>query len=215
MLTLGISTSAGQFALVLGESGRVIYDSCSSEPAGGELDDLLLKGLNACGKDIAQIAHVIVDTGPGGTSRVRTGVAFANSLAYGLHVPVCPVSSMELSGLDAFARYGVPVVSTVKSIRGNAYVGYCDGRSGSDVQIEYGRLDEIVPRMVARIDRFVTVGAHRETIARLPALADTKTVIDSGMMYGNARLLIEKSDLFTGRGLLFPEFALPVTEQTI
>ncbi|MDR1601007.1 MAG: hypothetical protein LBS42_01080 [Tannerella sp.] len=214
MLILGISTSAGQFALVLGENSRVIYDSCHSEPAGGELDDLLLKGLSACGKDIGEITHVIVDTGPGGTSRVRTGVAFANSLAYGLHIPVCPVSSMELSGMDACSRYDMPVVSSVKSIRGNAYVGFYGGQPEDGVKITYGRIEDTVPPMVADLDAFVAVGAHRATIAQLPALK-TKTVVDSGMQFGNARILIEKSDLFTGRGLLFPEFALPVTEQTI
>jgi hypothetical protein len=121
---------------------------------------------------------------------------------------------MELSGMDACSRYDMPVVSSVKSIRGNAYVGFYDGERGNDVRIEYGRIDEIVPRMAAGIDRFVTVGAHREMIAQLPSLK-AKTVVDSGMQFGNARILIEKSDLFIGRGLLFPEFALPVTEQTI
>ncbi|MDR0757722.1 MAG: hypothetical protein LBF85_07745 [Tannerella sp.] len=214
MLTLAISTSAGQFALILGEDSRIIFDSCDGEPAGGELDGLLSKGLHDCGKDIGEIAHIIVDTGPGGTSRVRTGVAFANSLSYSLHVPVCPVSSMELSGLDAGCRHHMPVVSSVKSIKGNAYVGFYDGQTENGMKIEYGRIEDLVPRMVAGVREFVTVGAHREMIARLPALKE-KTVVDSGMQFGSARVLIENSRLFTGRGLLFPEIALPVTEQTI
>ncbi|MDR2120009.1 MAG: hypothetical protein LBP64_03945 [Tannerella sp.] len=213
MLILGISTSAGQFALILGENGRAVFNSADSEPD-GELYALLRKGLDVCGKNIDAVSHIIVDTGPGGTSRVRTGVAFADSLSYALRVPVCPVSSMELSGIDAFARYAVPVINSVKSIKGNAYVGFYDGRCENGVKTEYGRIEEIVPRLTKDVDKFTVVGAHRSLIAQLPELKG-KTVVDSGMPFGNARILIEKSALFLGRGLLFPEFAVPVTEQTV
>jgi tRNA A37 threonylcarbamoyladenosine modification protein TsaB len=213
MLILGISTSAGQFALILGENNRAIFNS-ADYGTDNELDTLLLKGLAVCKKNIDAISHIIIDTGPGGTSRVRTGIAFANSLAYGLHVPVCPVSSTELAGIDACGRYNLPAVNTVKSIKGNAYVGFYDGTRENEMKTEYGRIEEIVPRLTADVDEFVVVGAHRDTIARLPELKE-KTVVDSGMQFGNACVLIEKSDLFIGRGLLFPEFAVPVTEQTI
>ncbi|MDR1631636.1 MAG: hypothetical protein LBR97_01930 [Dysgonamonadaceae bacterium] len=214
MLISGISTSSGQFALLLGENNQVVYDSSELEKDNNkELYYLLQNALTACNKKINDINHIIVDTGPGGTSRVRTGIAFANSLAYSLNIPVSPVSTMELAGIDAYSRYGFPVVNSVKSIKGNAYIGLYRGKN-EDVKIKYGRLEEIVPQLVADIDRFVVVGAHRELIMKLPALAG-KTVIDSCMQYGNARIFIEKSKLFTGRGLLFPQFVTPVTEQTI
>ncbi|MDR2691061.1 MAG: hypothetical protein LBB73_01995 [Dysgonamonadaceae bacterium] len=214
MLISGISTSSGQFALLLGENNRIIYDSSEHEAGDNrELYCLLQNAFSACNRKINDLGGIIVDTGPGGTSRVRTGIAFANSLAYSLNIPVCPVSTMELAGIDAYCRYGLPVVNSVKSIKGNAYIGLYRGGNG-DVQMEYGRVEEIVPPLVADIDRLVVAGAHRELIMELPALAG-KTVIDSRMQYGNARIFIEKSGLFTGRGLVFPQFATPVTEQTI
>lgn len=214
MLIVGISTSSGQFALLLGENNRVIYDSSEFEKDyNKELYYLLQDALTACNKKANDISHITVDTGPGGTSRVRTGIAFANSLAYSLNIPVSPVSTMELAGIDAYSRYGFPVVNSVKSIKGNAYIGLYRG-NGEEVKIEYGQVEEIVPQLVAGIDRFVAVGAHREIIAKLPAMAG-KTVIDSRMQYGNARIFIEKSELFTGRGLIFPQFVMPITEQTL
>jgi tRNA A37 threonylcarbamoyladenosine modification protein TsaB len=214
MLISGISTSSGQFALLLGENNQVIYDSSELEKDDNkELYCLLQNALASCNRKPNDISRIIVDTGPGGTSRVRTGIAFSNSLAYSLNIPVSPVSTMELAGIDAYGQYGFPVVNSVKSIKGNAYIGLYRGTNEA-VKIEYGRVEEIVPQLVAGIDRLTVVGAHREIIAKLPALAG-KTVIDSRMQYGNARILIEKSDLFTGRGLVFPQFVIPVTEQTI
>lgn len=214
MLISGISTSSGQFALLLGENNRVIYDSSKNEKDDSkELCYLLQNALSACNKKINDISRIIVDTGPGGTSRVRTGIAFANSLAYSLNIPVCPVSTMELAGIDAYCQYGFPVVNSVKSVKGNAYIGLYRG-GNEHVKIEYGRVEEIVPQLVAGIDCLVAVGVHRELILKLPALAG-KTVIDSRMQYGNARIFIEKSELFLGRGVVFPQFVTPVTEQTI
>jgi tRNA A37 threonylcarbamoyladenosine modification protein TsaB len=214
MLIVGISTSSGQFALLLGENNQVIYDSSEyKKDDNRELYSLLQDALNNCNKKISDIHHIIVDSGPGGTSRVRTGVAFANSLAYSLNIPVSPVSSMELAGIDTYNQYGLPVVNSVKSIKGNAYIGFYQ-QGTEDVKIEYGRIEEIVPALTGRIDRFVVVGVHREQIISLPALAG-KIIIDSEMQYGNARIFIEKSDLFTGRGLRFPQFATPITEQTM
>jgi len=214
MLILGISTSSGQFALLLGENNQVIYDSNEFEKDNNkELYYLLQDALKVCNKKANDINHIIVDIGPGGTSRVRTGIAFVNSLAYSLNIPVSPVSTMELAGIDTYNKYGLPVVNSVKSIKGNAYVGFYEGEN-EKVKIEYGRIEEIVPKFVDGIAHFVVVGAHREQIINLPALKG-KTIIDSQMQYGNARIFIEKSELFIGRGLLFPQFVMPVTEQTI
>ena len=210
MLTLGISTSSGQFALVLGEDGRLIYNSKEFE-INNELDDMLCSALSSCGKEVKDIAAIIVDIGPGGTSRVRTGVAFANSLSFSSGIPVYPVSSMELAGVDAWSKHNLPVIATVKSIKGNAYIGlYNEGR----VTIKYGPIEEI-PMMTKGMNEFVVVGFHREAIIDLPALKN-KTIIDTEMLYGDVSLFIEKEKLFKSRkGINFPYFAQPITENTI
>ena len=210
MLTLGISTSSGQFALVLGKDGKVIYNSKDFD-VNNELDDMLCDALKSCGKETKDITSIIVDIGPGGTSRVRTGVAFANSLSYSSEIPVYPVSSMELAGVDAGSKFKLPVISTVKSIKGNAYIGlYNEGQ----VTIKYGPIEEI-PLMTENLSGFAVVGFHREAIINLPALKD-KTVVDTEMLFGDVSLFIEKESLFKkGEGIKFPYFAQPVTENTI
>ena len=210
MLTLGISTSSGQFALVLGEGGKTIYNSKEFE-INNELDDMLNNALMSCGKEAKDISGIIVDIGPGGTSRVRTGVAFANSLSFASGIPVYPVSSMELAGVDAGNKFNLPVLATVKSIKGNAYIGlYNNG----EVAIKYGPIEEI-PLMTDDLNEFVVVGFHRDAIINLPALKN-KTVIDTEMLFGDVIVFIEKEELFKKRkGINFPYFAQPITENTI
>jgi len=211
MLTVGISTSSGQFALVIGENNKVLFDSSEYSGQEMELDDSFRAGLKYCKRDVSEISNIIVDIGPGGTSRVRTGIAFANALAYSLKIPVSPVSSMELAGIDAESRFGLPVINSVKSIKGNAYIGLYNH---SLIAIKYGTVNEVVPEMLNGIDQFAVVGFHRETIINLPSLKN-KTIIDSLMPFGNAKLLIERSDLLVREKLDFPMYAQPITEKTL
>ena len=210
MLTLGISTSSGQFALVLGENRKIIYNSKEFD-LNNELDEILQHALCHCERETKDITGIIVDIGPGGTSRVRTGVAFANSLSYASGIPLYPVSSMELAGVDAWSIHNIPVISTVKSIKGNAYIGLY---SNEQVSIKYGPIDDIA-QMTENINEFAVVGFHREAIMNLPSLKN-KFIIDTGMLFGDVRLFIEKEELFKKKkGMKFPYFAQPVTEQTV
>ena len=210
MLTLRISTSSGQFALVLGENGRLIYNSKEFD-INNELDDMLFCALKSCGKEVKDITGIIVDIGPGGTSRVRTGVAFTNSLSFSSGIPVYPVSSMELAGVDAGNKFNLPVIATVKSIKGNAYIGLYNDEQ---VVIKYGQIEDITI-MTENLNEFAVVGFHRDAIINLPSLKN-KSIIDTGMLYGDVSLFIEKEKLFKKRkGINFPYFAQPVTENTI
>ena len=211
MLTVGISTSSGQFALVIGENKELLFDSSEYAEQDKELDRVFSAGLKYCKRELREIADIIVDIGPGGTSRVRTGIAFANALAYSLGISVCPVSSMELAGIDAWSKHGLPVVNSVKSIKGNAYVGLYDQNR---LSIQYGTVNELVPELVKEFDKFTVVGFHRETIIHLPSLQN-KMMIDSLMNFGNAKILIEKSDLFVKKKVGFPAYAQPITEKTV
>jgi len=211
MLTVALSTSSGQFALVIGENNRILFDSSDYSDQDRELDDFLSAGLEHCKREVNEISNIIVDIGPGGTSRVRTGIAFANALAYSLGISVCPVSSMELAGIDAWSKYGLPVINTVKSIKGNAYIGlYHQGLC----TIRYGNIHDIVPLLVNDFDQFVVVGFHREAIMNMPSL-NNKTIVDSSMSFGNVKLMIEKTDWFAGKQSGFPVYAQPITEKTL
>ena len=212
MLPLGISTSSGQFALIIGEGGKALFDSSTVQYKDGDgLAERLTDGLNAVGRSVEEICRILVDVGPGGTSRVRTGIAFANALAYALRLPVCPVTSMELAGLDALKRRELPALHVVKSIKGNVYAGVADGSRCR--RMEFGQLEDVVPGLIAGGDAFVVTGARRSEVLQLnPGAA---SLIDGGREYGDACLLVELESQYVARELRFPFCARPVTEQTL
>ena len=211
MLTLGISTSSGQFALVLGEDNKLIFDSDDFQLSEKkDISILISTCLEFTKISVSSISNIIADIGPGGTSRVRTGIAFANSLAYSLGIAVCPVSSLELAGIEAWDNYARPVISTVKSINGNAYCGFFN--NNKLISIEYGTINNLIPHLANGLEEIVVVGYHRELIK---SLLPTKKIIDSGALYGNAKILVEKSYLFLDRAIFFPKFAIPINEKTI
>ena len=209
-LTLGISTSCPQFEVIIGENAHVQFSSVYTIAINDKKDiaHLVAEGLKQMSLTTQDITNLIVDIGPGGTSLVRTGVAFANGLSYSLGIPICPVSSVELIGFEAWNTYKLPVICTVKSIKDSAYVALYDGKL---VKIKYGILTDVVAEMVSEMDEFVVAGVHRPQL--LAAFADKK-VQDSGLQFGKAKYLIEQSALFTDRNVSFPAFVQPITEQS-
>lgn len=217
-LTLGISTSSSQFRIVLGEKGKVLFhsgDDPSLNASDGpvelikDISPLLVKGLESTGAGIKEIKKIIVDIGPGGTSSVRTGVAFANGLSYSLGIPVCPVSSMELIGIECWEKYGLSVVVAVKSVRGNAYVGLYNGRMAG---LKYGLPEQFIHEMVAPVGEFVVAGAFRNKVIEL---FPDREIRDSGIQSVNALLLVERESLFEKRAAFYPNLPVPLTEQMI
>ena len=210
-LTLGISTSSAQFEVILGDKSNIVFSSKNDLFVDNTRDIALLvsEGIAKLGATPADIKNITVDIGPGGTSLVRTGVAFANGFAYALKIPVCPVSSVELIGLEASAIASLPVICTVKSIKDTAYVALYSGKL---LKLKYGILKDVVQEMAAELDEFIVAGAHR---AQLIELFSDKKIHDSGVQFANAKFLIEKADLFQDRAVTFPLFAHPITEQSI
>jgi hypothetical protein len=80
--------------------------------------------------------------------------------------------------------------------------------------IEYGKIEDILPEMLRGTDRFAVVGYHREQILRMPSMRG-KTIVDSELLFGRVRLLIEQSARFLDRDIKFPHFAQPITEATL
>ncbi|MBL7727365.1 MAG: hypothetical protein JNM68_06770, partial [Dinghuibacter sp.] len=151
-LTLGISTSSGQFALVLGEAGKLLYHSNQGgeEPGKKEVHTMLVEGLNHLQRTVHDIGLIVTDIGPGGTSCVRTGVSFVNSLSFSIDIPVAAVASFELAGADVFGRTGLPVICTVKSIKENAFIGIYNGPQ--QYSIHFGKINELLPGLVNELE---------------------------------------------------------------
>ncbi len=210
MITLGISTSSGQFSLVLGNKNNIIYNSNKENNSTKDISLLLKSGLKHINKSIQEIQNIIINIGPGGTSSVRTGVAFANSLSYSLKIPVHPVSSLELAGIEIWEKNKIPVLSSVKSIKNNAFIGFFKGYN--DFLILYGKINEIIPELTKDFEKIAVLGYHRPIIKEI---LESKSIIDTEQNNGDAEFLIKKQDFFSNRALMYPKFAIPITEQNI
>jgi tRNA A37 threonylcarbamoyladenosine modification protein TsaB len=209
-LTLGISTSCPQFEVIIGENTNILFSSAYTIAINDKKDIafLVAEGLKQMGLTTQDITNIIVDIGPGGTSLVRTGVAFANGLSYSLGIPICPVSSVETIGFEAWNTYKLPVICTVKSIKDTAYVALYDGKL---VKMKYGVLETVVAELTEGIEAFVVAGVHRP---QLLAAFSHKILHDSGLQFGKAKYLIEQSALWADRFVSFPAFPQPITEQS-
>ncbi len=175
-LTLAIETSSARYAIALGASDGVVFDSVRDLPEdmSRDLSDMLARGVAAAGARVSDIEAIAVDIGPGSLGSLRDGVSFANGLAYALACPVFAFTSFELIG-HAACR-GAPVLCTRRANEGLAYAGVFE--DGAVARMRFGRLDEIVPQVAGDSGRFVAAGSFRaETATLLPTLE----VEDSGV----------------------------------
>lgn len=211
-ILLGISTSSAQFEVVLGTANELLFSSKYDLKLEGSRDlaELIGKGLEGIGQTIQDIEQIFVDVGPGGTSRVRTGVAFANALSYSRNIPVCPVSALELMGIEAWEKLQLPVIGVVKSLKRTAYIGRYEG--GKLVGMKHGNMLALIEEMTVGLERFAIAGFKRAEI--IETFAD-KQIEDSGVEVANAQLFLQKSEMFGERALSFPEFTHPITEQSV
>ena len=212
-MILGISTSQSQFSIALGKDSHCLYQATSDISLRGRtsLASMLRSGLSELGAELSAIESIIVDIGPGGTSSVRTGVSFSNGLSYSMGIPVSPVSSVELIGMELFEKYSIPIMVLYKSVRKHFYYGTYDGIHS---HIRYGTMGEIVEFVDSTYPHIVLVG-YPEVTATLADLLQSCEAIDSGKQKVRVQTLIEKSESFLGQSMLFPNLPVPITENTI
>lgn len=193
--------------LALGEDDSLLFNSGDYEPD-KDIGALMLQALEKTQRSVGEIRRIVADIGPGGTSRVRTGVSFANGLAFSLGIGVCPVSLFELIGILLWKRHQLPVVSTINSLKGNAYIGFFD--QGVLQPTRFGFIDQILPEMLISLDAFTVAGPHS---AAIQALFPDKKIVSDNELTGIAQVMIEHSSEWAGRELKFPHVALPITEK--
>lgn len=212
-LLLGVETSYSPYGIIIGKGQKVLFDSTTVEEFEESRDVAMMTqvGLEKVGATLQDISKIIVNVGPGGTSSVRTGVAFANSLAYSLKIPICSVNFFELICEAVWNTHQVPVVCTMKSTKNNLYAGlYEDGKLAAT---KYGFFEETLEKMIGDRPTFAVVGFHREKIVEHFSNKN-KTVIDTELKLATSRFLIERSDEFVNRAISYPEIATPITDQS-
>ncbi|MBT7614021.1 MAG: hypothetical protein HN577_12505, partial [Rhodospirillaceae bacterium] len=97
-LVVCIETAAPAPVFVMGDDDKVLFADAPSGRIEGPiyLRDKVLEALGANGRDRSEIDYLAVDLGPGGLTATRSGVTFANALAYGLGKPLMMFYSLAI-----------------------------------------------------------------------------------------------------------------------
>jgi tRNA threonylcarbamoyl adenosine modification protein YeaZ len=208
-ITLGISTSTPKFEVVLSDGQEILFNSRADVALSlnRNLPEVLQTGLKGLGLVPNDLKYIVLDIGPGGTSAVRTGVAFGNGLSYSLGIPVFPIMSLELMGIEAWEQNGVPVLSVIKSVKDNAYIGLYDG---TRTTIKYGNWAVLTKMFVSDLDAFSLAGIYAEEIA---TLYPDKKIHKSLISMASMAFFIKKNGFPAEGHQLFPNFAIPITEE--
>lgn len=210
-LVLGIESTAMPYGVTIMEAEKIIFNTLDHEELRQikDVPELVRKALDATGRQARDLSAIFVNQGPGGTSSVRSGISFANSLAYSLKIPVAAVNAFELMGKAAAARFNCPVLITIKSIRGTAYGGWF--AEGQLQKTLYGPFQEVVEKLADTTTEFAVAGAHR---AKIVALYPQRKIHDSGRKFGLVNDLVGFLPELDQRLMHFPKYALPLTEQS-
>ena len=121
-LVLAVETATAQFSVAVGSSAGTTasVELLQQRKHVESLGPAVEFALGESRKDVADLAGVAVDIGPGSYTGIRIGLAFARALGYGRNIPVIPVCS-----LDALA-WGVrhasqSIVAALDAYRGEVF----------------------------------------------------------------------------------------------
>jgi len=211
-LILAISTSLSQFTVAINRNGKLVYHKQADRALSGHtgIYELVVEALESVQTTTVDIEGIVVDTGPGGTSSVRTGVSFANGLSYSLDVPIVGISSAEIMGIEAFQKYQIPVISLFKSIKGNYYCGFYDGKK---LEFQFTNLDNISAYINEEFTDIALAG-HTEGMTKLANLLTINKII-SNIHKVNALTLGENAPALLANSNKYPILPIPLTETDI
>lgn len=211
-MILFIETSTSIFNIALADDQQVLFSSADTPAFQRErnIASLVKIGLEKIGKQKADIQLIAVNSGPGGTNSIRSGVAFANSLGYSLKIPVTYYNSFEAIGRLAWEKYQLPIVCTAKAINGFMYLGLFE--DGAIKEMKYGKLEDIFKDISTNLIEFVVAGMHRRII--LEDYENDFVIHDSGIQVGLPSSLLEIKDVLESRKVSYPNFVRPLTENS-
>ncbi len=211
-MILFIETSTSIFNIALTNQAELLFSSADDPAFQRErnIATLVKVGLDKIGKRTSDIQLIAVNSGPGGTNSVRSGVAFANSLGYSLKIPVSYYNSFEAIGRLAWEKYQLPVVCTAKAINGFMYLGLFE--DGEIKDMKYGKLEDIFKEISTNLIEFVVAGMHRHII--IEDYEKDFVIHDSGIQVGLPSSLLEIKDVLESRKVDYPDFVRPLTENS-
>lgn len=166
--TLAIETSSVNYGVAVGVDGDVVAQRTlrRDDPAFTGLAGLVASVVD----DFGTVDAVAVDIGPGNLASVRSGVAYANGLAFSLGRPILVASSLELLAREA----GDEVTLCLRDAgSGRVYAGF-------EGELRHGPFEPVVLSLVGDRPAIAVAGVHRAKVAALlPGVAVKDTGIDA------------------------------------
>lgn len=207
MISLAITTSFGKLSLALFNKKEALFEHGPVKLFQADIAKVTQEAFATTGITPGQLDRLIVDVGPGGTSSVRTGVAFANALSYGLKVPVSAVSSLEaLCFQAADGPAELPRMLGVANSLGNTlYFGFYGEEK---FELAHGTYAEVEDVLTAR--NIVKIVGDYSVADKLAKQGKSKAVVADFQV--ETRFLLKVASTRSNYGVLFPDLPIPIAE---
>lgn len=166
MLRLIIETSNLDFQLGLHEVQEGFLFRSDHSEGSGELTAMLAEGLQQAGRAIADIGEIVVDLGPGGLTSTRSGIAFANGLAFARDIKIVGASSLELMVLQVGCDPQSHVIAARRSNDGNYFMGFF--HDGTCHRLALGKPEELIMEQEWQEKDITWIGPHPKVWADEP-----------------------------------------------
>ncbi len=157
VLKLFIETSNLDFQLALHDGDGFLYRSDQlGQDQPRDLTALLEDGLNQTGKIASEIIEIIVDIGPGGLTSTRSGIAFANGLAFALNIKMVEANGLELMMLQSGASPQSHVISARRAHDGNYFMGFY--HQAERCELVLGKPEEMIAELGWQDQKLTWIG---------------------------------------------------------
>jgi len=206
-LVLAIETAAPEPVVALGDASGVLWQDTPEGRMEGPvfLRRAVREALAASGRSKSDIAAVAVDLGPGGLTATRSGVTFANALAWGLRKPLVALGYFDLVGRETARATGRVAACVRPTTEGDAFMALHDGKDLG--ALRFGNLEQLTALAHQDADAPVAAGVVTQAVEALFADRD-------GVRVPSAETLVSRALELLSAGTVSPDPLEPVTNQS-
>ena len=155
MKSIFIDTSTNHLILAYLSGTKVIdmIDQVVLKDMSSQLFPILDELLNRNSVSVQDLEKIYVVVGPGSFTGVRIGVTVAKTMAWGLNIPIVPISSLEVLASTGGDDY---VCSYIDARRGYVYAGVYAADLNSVISDSYVSVDTLHRMIEEQIDGSVS-----------------------------------------------------------